>query len=113
MVSLCGDYKVAINKSVQDEQYPLPTTQDFYTVLAGSKVFSELDFSHAYAQLSVDEEIQEYLTINAHKWLYSYTKLPYGVKSAPKIFQSKIGQILQGIDKCVCKEDDILIGEND
>lgn len=112
-VRLCGDYKVTINQSVQDEQYPLPTTQDLYTVLAGSKVFSKLDLSHAYAQLSVDEESQEYLTINTHKGLYSYTKLPYGVKSAPKIFQSKMDQVLQGIDKCVCKQDDILMGGND
>lgn len=109
-VRLCGDYKVTINQSVEDEQYPLPTTQDLYAVLAGSKVFSKLDLSHAYAQLSVDKESQEYLTINTHKGLYSYTKLPYGVKSAPKIFQAKMDQILQGVEKCVCKQDDILIG---
>ena len=35
------------------------------------------------------------------------------VKSAPKIFQSKMDQILQGIEKCVCKQGDILIGGND
>ncbi len=110
---LCGDYKVTINQFVQDEQYPLPTTQDLYTVLTGSKVFSKLDLSHAYAQLSVDKESQKYLTINTHKGLYSYTKLPYGVKSAPKIFQSKMDQILQGVEKCVCKQDDILIGGDD
>ncbi|CAB3983486.1 Hypothetical predicted protein [Paramuricea clavata] len=82
-------------------------------MLTGSKGFSKLDLSHAYAQLNVDKESQEYLTINTHKGLYSYTKLPYGVKSTPKIFQSKMDQILQGIEKCVCKQDDILIGGND
>ena len=98
---------------MQDAQYSLPTIQDLYTMLTGSKVFSKLDLSHAYAQLNVDKESQEYLTINTHKGLYSYTKLPYGVKSAPKIFQSKMDQIFQGIEKCVCKQDDILIGGND
>jgi hypothetical protein len=100
-IRLCGDYKVTINQSVQDEQYPLPTTQDLYTMLTGSKVFSKLDLFHAYAQLNVDKESQEYLTINTLKGLYSYTKLPYGVKSAPKIIQSKMHQILQGIEMCV------------
>ena len=66
--------------------------------------------THAYAQLSVDQESQEYLTINTHKGLYVYTKLPYGVKSAPKLFQAKMDMILQGVEKCVCKQDDILIG---
>ena len=109
-VRICGDYKATINQSVEDEQYVLPTSQDLYTALVGSKVFSKLDLSHAYAQLNVDKESQEYLTIYTHKGLYSYLKLPYGVKSSPKIFQAKMDQILQGIEKCVCKQDDILIG---
>ena len=33
-----------------------------------------------------------------------------GLKSAPKIFQAKMDMILQGVEKCVCKQDDILIG---
>ena len=69
--------------------------------------------SHAYAQLNVDKESKEYLTISTYKGLYSYLKLPYGVKSSPKILQAKMDQILQGIEQCVCKRDDILVGRND
>ena len=98
---------------MKDEPYVLPTTQDLYISLVGSKVFSKLDLSHAYAQLNVDKESQEYLTISTHKGLYSYLKLPYGVKSSSKIFQAKMDQILQRIEKCVCKKDDILVGGND
>ena len=109
-VRICGDYKSTINQSVEDEQYVLPTTQDLCTALVGSKVFSKLDLSHAYALLNVDKESQEYLTIATHKGLYSCLKLPYGVKSSPKIVQAKMDQILLGFEKCVCKQDDILIG---
>ena len=70
-VRICGDYKATINQSVEDEPYVLPTTQDLYTALVGSKVCSKLDLSHAYAQLNVDKESQEYLTISSHKGLYS------------------------------------------
>ena len=41
-VRICGDYKVIINQVVDDEQYPLPTAQDLYSTLAGSKVFIEI-----------------------------------------------------------------------
>ena len=58
----------------------------------------------------VDKESQEYLTIATHKGPYSYLKLGYGVKSSPKIFQAKMDQILLEVEKCVCKQDDILIG---
>ena len=112
-VRIYGDYKATINQSVEDEPYILPTTQDLYTALVSSKVFSKLDLSHAYAQLNVDKESQEYLTISSHKRMHSYLKLPHGVKSSPKIFQAKMDQILQGIEKCVCKQDDILVGGND
>ena len=82
-VRICGHYKATINQSVEDEPYVLPTTLDLYTALVGSKVFSKLDLSHAYAQLNVDKESKEYLTISTHKSLYSYLKLPYSVKSSP------------------------------
>ena len=94
-VRICGDYKSTINQSVEDEQYVLPTTQDLYTALVGSKVFSKLDLSHAYAQLNVGKESQEYLTIATHKRFYSDLKLPYAVMSSLKTFQAKMDQILQ------------------
>ena len=112
-VRICGDYKVSINPSVEDEQITLPTTQDLYVQMAGSQVFTKLDFSQAYAQLKGDEASTKFLIINAHKGLNAYLKLPYGVKSSPNIFQSKMDQILQGIPKCVCKQNDILIAGND
>ena len=39
LVRICGDYKVTINQVVYGEHYPLPTAQDLYSTLAGSKVF--------------------------------------------------------------------------
>ena len=95
----------SINPSVEDQQITVSIIQDLYVQMAGSQVFTKLDFSHAYAQLKVDEAITKFLTINTHKGLCAYLKLPYGVKSSPKI--------LQGTPKCVCKQDDILIGGND
>ena len=68
-VRICGDYKVTINSAFEDEQHPLPTQQDLYAALSGSKFFSKLDFSHAYAQLSVDKASREFLTISTHKGL--------------------------------------------
>ena len=103
-------YRETINQVVDDEQYPFPTAQDLYSTLAGSKVFTNLDLTHTYAQMSVDEESQKFLCINTHKGLYAYTKLPYGVKSALKIFQATMDKILPGVEKCVCNQDDILVG---
>lgn len=108
-VRLCGDYKTTVNRAVDDECYPLPASQDLYAELGGAKVFTKLDLSHAYAQLNLDEQSRKFLTINTHMGLYSYTKLPYGVKSSPKIFQAIMDKFLQGVPHCLCNQDDVLI----
>lgn len=94
---ICGDYKLTVNKASHLEQYPLPRMEDLFAKLAGGKLFTELDLSHAYEQLLLDEESQEFVTINTHRGLYRYLRLPYGVSSLPAIFQRTIETLLQDI----------------
>ncbi len=47
--------------------------------------------------------------INTRKGLFRYTRLPYGVSSAPGIFQRFIESVLQGIPKVTVYIDDILV----
>lgn len=49
--------------------------------------------------------------INTHKGLFRDTRLPFGVLSAPGIFQKVIENIIQGIPGVVAYLDDILITE--
>lgn len=106
---LCGDYKVSINSAVIDQPYTLPTAEDIFATLAGGSQFTKLDLSDAYAQVKVDEKSRKYLTINTVKGLYEVVRLPYGVKTAPHIFQAIMDQVLQGIPGVCCYIDDILI----
>lgn len=46
--------------------------------------------------------IQAYLAVNTHKGLYAYNWLPFGVASAPAIFQKMMDSILQGISGVTC-----------
>ena len=47
--------------------------------------------------------------VNTHKGLFRYTRLPFGVASAPSIFQRLMETILQGIPKVIVYIDDILV----
>ena len=54
------------------------------------------------------------MVLNTLKGLYKYKRLPYGVASAPAIFQKLMEHILNGIPNVVCYMDDILVtGKND
>ncbi|UYV66882.1 K02A2.6-like [Cordylochernes scorpioides] len=64
---------------------------------------------HAYLQLELDENSKEMAVINTHKGLYRYNRLPFGIASAPAIWQQIIEQILSGIPGTLVYLDDILI----
>ncbi|XP_014673472.1 PREDICTED: uncharacterized protein K02A2.6-like [Priapulus caudatus] len=112
-VRICGDYKVSVNLHIVDEPYPLPTAEDIFAKLAGKKRFTVLDLSHAYSQLEVEENSRSFLTVNTHRGLYRHCKLPYGIKTAPHIFQKVIDQVLAGLEDVASFQDDIIIAEDD
>ena len=108
-IRICGDYKVTINKGVVEDKYPLPRVNDLYASLTGGETFSKLDMSQAYLQLKLDEGSRDYVTINTHKGLFRYTRLPYGLSVAPSIFQRTLECVIAGIPHVCIFLDDILV----
>ncbi|CAB3989017.1 Hypothetical predicted protein [Paramuricea clavata] len=87
----------------------LERIEEIHNKLAGGKTFTELDQSHAYEPMVLDEDSKECVTINTHRGLYRYNRLPYGVSSAPGIFQKTIEGLLNGIPFTGALLDNILI----
>lgn len=51
----------------------------------------------AYLQIKVATESRELLTINTHRGLFQYTKLPFGIKTASAIFQQITDTMISGL----------------
>ena len=83
--------------------------EDLLATLGGGEKFTKLDMSQAYQQLQLDDESKWYTTINTHKGLFQYNRLPYGISSAPGIFQRNMGNLLQNISYVIVRVDDILV----
>ena len=109
IVRICGDFKQTVNPVANLDQYPIPKIEDLFSTLSGGKLFMKLELSQAYLQVPLNENSKKLLVINTRKGLFRYTRLPYGVASAPGIFQRLMENVLQGIPKVVVYIDDILV----
>ena len=105
-VRICGDFKLTVNQAAQLDRCPIPKVQDLFAELAGGQSFTKLDLSQTYQQICLSEESKKYVVINTSKGLFRYNRLPYGVSSAPTIFQWTMESLLR-----IVYLDDILISK--
>ena len=82
-VHICGDYMSTVNQVSKLDNYPIPKTEDLLAKLGGGNRFMKLDMSQAYQQLELEEGSRKFTTINTHKGLYQYNRLPFSISSAP------------------------------
>ena len=57
----------------------------------------------------LEEESKKFTTINTSKGLFQYQRLPFGISSAPAIFQRAMDSLMQGLPNVVVYLDDILV----
>lgn len=76
-IRICGDYKTTVNQVSKLDHYPVPKVEDLLATLGGGEKFTKLNMSQAYQQLQLDDESKRYTTINTHKGLFQYNRLPY------------------------------------
>ena len=112
-VRICKDYKQTINQVAQCNNYPIPVTDDLLVSMAGGERFTKLDLSHAYQQLQLAENTQEYLTISTHRGVFHPCWLQFRVHSATEIFQREMDQRLRNVPSTLVRVDNILISAKD
>lgn len=105
-IRICVDCKRTLNRFIGIDHYSLPVIDDIFASMSNANIFCVLDLTGAYQQLAISERSQELLTINTHKGLFPYTRLAFGVASAPAIFQSNMDHILRDFYNVKCYFDD-------
>ena len=111
-IRICTDFK-RLNEAVKRERYILPTMDDILHKLSGASVFSKLDATSGFWQLPLDPETAKLTTFITPSGRFYYKRLPFGISSAPEIFQRTVEEILAGVPNVICYFDDILVYSED
>lgn len=81
--------------------------------MPNARVFSVVDANHGFWQVHLDEETSKLCTFNTPYGRYRFLRLPFGVSSAPEVFQRCIAERLEGLEGVVNIVDDILVWGED
>ena len=111
-VRICVDLK-PLNQSVRREVYPLPTVDEILAQVSGAKIFSKLDANSGFWQIPLAEQSRPLTTFITPYGRFCFNKLPFGISSAPEVYQRRMQHILEGLPGVLCLIDDVLIFAQD
>ncbi|KAK7584247.1 hypothetical protein V9T40_008790 [Parthenolecanium corni] len=98
-----------LNKNLKRHHHPLKTVEEIAATIKNSKFFTVLDCYKGYWQIPLTKRTQDYLTFSTPWGRYSCLRLPYGIASAPEIFQRIMSSLFQDLPYVEISMDDILI----
>lgn len=107
----CIDFK-ELNKIVVPESQPFPRIDDLTLRARNCKFFTKLDVNSAFWSIPVRRKDRHKLAFVTHHGHWQWNCLPYGLKSAPAIFQRVLSSVLRKkeLDKFAANYiDDILV----
>lgn len=111
-VRICVDLK-KLNEQVKRERFILPTPEEITAELSGATVFSSLDAASGFFQIPLHSECSLLTTFITPFGRYCFRRLPFGITSAPEIFQRKMTETLQGLQGVSVYMDDIVVHGKD
>jgi len=107
-VRICVDLK-PLNENVLREVHPMPKVDTTLAQLSGATLFSRLDANNGFWQIPLAEESKLSTTFITPFGRFCFNKLPFGISSAPEIFQRHMNNVLSGLPGVLCHVDDILV----
>ncbi|UYV70256.1 K02A2.6-like, partial [Cordylochernes scorpioides] len=105
---ICVDLSI-LNKNILREIHPIPVVEHTLAQLKGAKVFTKLDANSGFWQIPLSSESSALTTFITPFGRFRFKRLPFGISSAPEIFQKRMGQILEGLEGTLCHMDDIMV----
>ena len=99
-----------LNHALQQENYPMPTIEDVASRLHRAyEVFTSLDVSNRFWRVVLNEESSFSTTFNTPFGRYHWKRMPFGIRSAPELFQRKMHELIEGLRGVEVIADDFVV----
>ena len=92
----------AVNKAVVTDGFPIPRIEELLHSMKNAEVYSKIDLSEAYLQLSLHEDSRDLTTFIVPDGLFRFKRCPYGLASCPSAFQAMMTKVFGDIPGVVC-----------
>ena len=103
-----------LNRAIQREHYPLPTIEEIATCLHKAKLFTILDVQSGFWHVKLDEPSSFLTRFNTPFGRYRWKRMPFGISSAPEVFQRKMHELIEGLQGVeVVADDFVAVGYGD
>uniref|UniRef100_A0A0N4ZZR0 RNA-directed DNA polymerase n=1 Tax=Parastrongyloides trichosuri TaxID=131310 RepID=A0A0N4ZZR0_PARTI len=112
-VRICANFSQTINKVLDCEQYQIPAPHELFNKIQGCNLFSNFDITDAFLSVMVEPQSRKYLVVSTSIGLMQYKRLPFGLASAPMIFQRIMSELLNEHNEVAVYFDDVVIGGKD
>jgi len=85
-IRVCDDC-TPVNSVTKDYDWPLPILHDVWRRLRGARVFTRLDLRDAFFRIKIRPRNRRFTAFTSDNQQYQFRKMPFGLKTAPNIFQ--------------------------
>ena len=89
------------------------TVEEVVADMPQAKVFSVLDATSGYWKVKIDEASATLRTFNTPFGRYRFSRIPFGIKSAPEVFQNHMPELLVDVEGVKVIIDDLLLWGKD
>ena len=107
-IRVCIDF-TRLNAAVKREYHPLPVIDETLGRLKDAHVFSKLDANSGYWQMKLLPQAQKLTAFITPFGRFVCKRLPFGISSAPEIFQREMYKVIGNAEGVLCHMDDILV----
>ena len=114
-VRICIDLR-DLNRAIRQEHYQLPTIDEVASHLTGAKKFTLCDAKDGFHQILLDDASSYLTTFNTPFGRYRWARMPFGISSAPEVWQRRMHEFVEDLEGVEVIADDFLIagfGETD